>query len=474
MQATQFESCIAVTGPAALWQASSDQIVRTIDPRYCDLKFRNALGNLTGRQYARMVRIASDGWSGVQYAVEYDPGSSWELLATHFQRLHWRLRLQVVSDICEAAALWQHGPIHPLSLNLYNIVMIKDAGHWFPWLLPCPPLEYGYPCDLFGANLAVISAIAPEVIRGISFRHRAQDMYALGTLALHALGITENADAVSDEERIEAQVCGALLPGDLAASEVELFLQEVPALHDLMRVIHQYTYISPDVRPVDEEALAEACARAVATTDPVLLAKEAVSTGYSKEANEILEWGFRYFESSRAGRILAVDICEQLGDYPKALQHLEVAITLDGGWDLDDLLRRVDLRWNYLRSLPVPDPNTPDSEGDLLLQDLDLLKQIPAGMLSSRNYPWLLTGHVLRRRGDVLGAIPEYHEAASREQADLNALWLYGEALRDAGYAVEAAQVVAEANSRIGKMYTSQMMGSNEVQVWQQQFAALL
>ena len=467
-------SCIAVTGPATLWQGSDDFIVRTIDPRYCNVKFRNTLGSLIGRQYARMVRIESEGWSGVQYAVEYHPGSSWEPLATHFQRLHWRMRLQVVCDICEAVALWQHGPIHPLSLNLFNIVMIRDVGRWFPWLLPCPPLEYESPCDLFGAHPAVISATAPEVIRGISFRHRAQDMYALGTLAIHALGVNERKESATDEERIEAQVCGELLPGDLTASDVEPFLQNIPALHELIRVIHQYTYISPDVRPVDERVLAAACSRAIDATDPVLLAGECVGIGEFEDANQILEWGFKYFENTREGRLLAVDVCKQLGDFPKALQHLEIAIALDDGLSLDDLQRRIYLRREYLGSLPAPDPNAPDPEGDLLLKDIELIKQVPPALLDRPNLVALVVGYVLRRRGDVGGAIQEYYRATKQEPGDLDALWLYGDALRDAGYRQEAAQVTTEANRRINKMSTNQMLSPQEVLEWQVQFARLL
>ncbi len=473
MKGIQYNARIAVTGPATLWQAPEDRIVRTIDPRYCDEKFRVSLGNLKQRPFARMIRIECEGWSGVQYCVQYSPGSSCEPLATHFQRLHWRLRLKIVKEICDAVMLWHSGPVHPLGLNLYNVVMVKDAGRWFPWLLPCPPLDYTSPCDLFGADPTVIGAIDPEVIRGVSSIAQAQDMYALGVLAIYALGCQESLDAVTDEERIEAQVCGAFLPCDITSSDVESFLQGSEVVQQLVRVIRRYTHISPDARPKDASDLAAACVATFEATDSVRLAHALAARRKLQDAHRILEWGFKHFGNTRPGRLLAADICEQLEEFPRALQHIEVATALMSEQDPGDLVRRVHLRWKYIWTLSTPDPDGKDTEGDLLLQDLEILKRLPAPMLERRNLPYFYAGQVYRRRRDLARAVHELYQAANLEHADLFALWCYAETLRDLGHREEATQAVEEGQRRIGRMVMNQLLSPEEGREWHGKFSAL-
>jgi len=47
-----------------------------------------------------------------------------------------------------------------------NIVMLDMAGIWFPWLLPCPALQYSSPDELLELDPAVLVAISPEMVRG--------------------------------------------------------------------------------------------------------------------------------------------------------------------------------------------------------------------------------------------------------------------------------------------------------------------
>jgi hypothetical protein len=478
MEGIQLDSIIAVTGPGMLRQATraaqGDRIVRIIDPRYCDLKFRRSLANLTGRQYARMFRIENEGWLGLQYGIVYHPDSSWEPLATHFQRLHWRSRLLAVKEICDVVELWHNGPAHPLGLNLYNVVMAKDAGRWFPWLLPSPPVDYTSPCDLFGASPAIISATAPEVIRGVRSQPQAQDMYALGTLAIYALGCKEAPEAVDNSGRIEAQVCGAYLTCELKASDVEPFLQDSEALHRLVRVIQRYTYISPDARPNNANDLAAACMAAFEATDPKALANLQIRQHNLNGAHSLLEWGFKNFGEDREGRLLATNICEALENFPQALKHLEVAGSLLEGLDLDDLQRRVELRSKYLQTLTAPAPGSSDSEGDLLLRDVELLKKLPPQALSRRNMPYLSAALVYRRRQNLELSAQELYTATDIERSDMHALWLYGECLRDLGDSMSVAQVVAEAQRRIALMTMNHLMAQEDAHQWQKRFALLL
>ena len=481
---------MARTERGELWvmagRHSGTRILRIVEPRFCDLDFRRSVLNLRGRQYPRTLPVVGEGWIKDRYYIEYLADSPYETLEAHFERIHWRLRLLVIQQICEVLPQWNSCPTRPLGLNARNIVMVKTAGRWLPWLLAAPPLKFASPCDLFGCDSGVLASLAPEIIRGVPFDERAQDSYALGHLALRALGCRELSSLLTDEERIEAQVCASLINSELKASEVEDFLHQEEALKQLIQVARHYTQPKPVARPMGADRLKEACAKAFDSTDPLVLATDMVKRGNPNEALRRLEWGFYRLGESLDGHLLAADVCEKIEDFPKAINHLDRAISLltfllSGAKRLDAAAsarleqlyqHRFDLRWILYESLPPSPSGSADHEGDLLLQDLEMFKKLTANSLE-KNRPYMQAAEIYRRRQDLVMAANELFQAVELEPADFTALFLYGECLKDLGHQEEVIQVVQEAHRRLERMVTNEIMKEDEAQEWRQRFYTL-
>ncbi|MCP4263683.1 MAG: hypothetical protein GY774_40170 [Planctomycetes bacterium] len=469
---------IGVTERGTLWralrQSKGDRIVRIINPQFCDLRFRQSLGNLCDRQYPRMIPVVGEGWAGVHFYVEYRMDSAWETLEAYFQKLHWRMRLPVLSQICEVLTQWKSSPVHPLGLNGYSIVMVKDVGRWFPWLLPCPALPYGSACDFFGVQPSIISVLAPELIRGVHLQDHPLDSYALGTLAIYALGGKLLQLANTDEKRIEAQACSTLLQCEIKSSEIEDFLYNVESLRSLIKVIQRYTHVSTEVRPIDASELRDACMSAFDETRPGFLASLLARRQNSREALKVLQWGFDKFSENLNDRLLAADICEKLEERSQALVHLDRAVLLDDSQDLNLLWRRCRLRWLLYQSLSPLEAGEDDPEGALLLNDTIWLKSFPQSP-TDETTPYLIAASVYRRRQELTMTAKELYTAAQDiDQSDMMVLWLYGECLRDLDDRDGVNRLVDEAHRRLERMTITELMEKTEAERWCKEFDALL
>ena len=458
--------------PIATTNTVDDRIVRIVDPRFCDSRFRQSLNRLCDRPQPRMLPIVGAGFAGVHFYIEYHTDSQWETLEDSFKRIHWRLRLAVMDSICQVLPLWSNSPIHPLGLNARNIIMVNDLGHHFPWLLPCPALHYASPCDLFGCDSPIISALAPEVIRGVPFPERTQDMYALGTLAIHALGCKEAPHAVTDEELVEAQARGALLFCEIKASEIEEFLYEVESLKRLLQVIQRYAHIAPQARPLEVLELQAASHSAVEATKPGALALVCVRQQNSRGALKILQWGFDTFGDNPEERLFAANICERIEEFAEALKHLDIAVEIEPG-DLNLRWRRFELRSMFYEKLPPVTTGQPDPEGNLLLTDIELLKLFDQDS-SNRNILHKRAALIYRRRHALEMAAQELYQAAELEQSDMEALFLYGDCLREFGDSNAVTQLIQEARRRLERMVITELMQEKEAQQWHEQFDTLL
>jgi tetratricopeptide (TPR) repeat protein len=451
-------------------RSRGDRIVRIVEPRLCDRGFKQALANLRSKQYPRMLPIVGEGWFGVHYYVEYAVDSPWKTLDQYFGDLkHWRYRLEVITQLENVLDQWSPSPVHPLGLNGRNIVVLNDGGRWFPWLLPCPPVRYSSPCDLFGPD-SPISTVAPEGIRGVPFSDRATDVYALGCLAAKALGCRESPEATSDEIRVEAQARGALLMFEMSSTDVEPFIRDTEALKALNRLILRCTHTSPEARPPAHSDGRDSFTGVFAETDPVNMALGLVRQGGFHKALDILEWGFAVVGETPRGRLLAADICMQLEDLPGALRHLDRAVLLTP-YDRDLRARRCDLRWLLYSSLPALSEES-DAEGDLLLSDLEFLKAMSVDG-SHRNLLYKRAAFVYRRRKNWKMAADELYEAAQLAPSDLEALLLYAESLAALADRGGAASVVELANGRIGNMLAAQLLEEAEAREWREKFEAV-
>lgn len=483
----KLDRLLGVTERGVLWSATrqqpGDRIVRVIDPRFCDFDFRHTLSDLRGKHYSRTLRVVSDGFMGERFYIEYAADSRWETLEAHFARKHWRFRLAAIKQICQVLPQWSLAPVHPLGLHARNIVMVQTANVWFPWLLPCPALNYSSMHDLFGVDSMILTSLAPEIVRGVESDVRALDYYALGNLSMRALGMREASPATTDDELLEAQACGTLLRPDLKFSDVEEFLREHEALRHFQQTIRHYTQVAPEARPRNTTELETTCEALADATDPLNLATLCLQQGKAREALGMLSWGWKNFGENLDERLLATEISEKLEDFPLALTHMDRSIEmLDAtGLAATDIyemrlqlcLKRCDLRWALYKDLPSLTNGETDAEGDRLLKDLNWLKEHGGGGRFDRNMPQMRSAFVYRRRRDILQAAREFYEAVKLEPSDVWALYSYGECLRELGDLNATAQLAQEARRRINKMETNELMDKTESELWLEKFDLL-
>jgi len=461
-------AAIGPTDRGYLWRASRnrehDRIVLTVDPRFCDERFRHALKNLRQRQHPRMLRIASEGWSGAHYYIEYEVDPPWQTLEERLAGCAgWRDRILLLGPVCDALPLWQRSPVHPLGLNLRNIVLTDHAGHELPWLLPCPAITISSPCDLFGLDSTVVAALAPEAIRDIVRLDRKQDMYALGTLVAQAAGCPESRSARDDESRIEAQARGALLGTTATGSVIDPFVHAAPQVHDLFRTVRHYRHPTPDARPHDVGELRSALA---AVTDPIALAEVFRSIDPSRALELLSSVDPGDPVQHLRGTCLAAEIHRDSGDRERLLRCLDLAVSLAP--ERIDLRRhRSEARWDLLRTTPG---DVPAAETDLLLKDLKLVRALDP---SAGTMPYLCAAEIHRRNGDPASAAKELYDALELDPTDLDALLLYAQCWMDLDDRASAAAVADAARRRISGMVRAGVISGREGQQWNDRFDGL-
>jgi len=469
----QLEATVGTTDRGSLWRATHeskhDRIVRIVEPRFCDGRFRQALTNLRQRQHSRMLEITGEGWSGGHFYIEYVVASPWRTLEERLAELaSWRDRMVLLNQVCEVLARWQSSPVHPLGLNLRNIVVMRDAGRWYPWLAPCPAITVSSPCDLFGFDSTVVAALAPEVIRGAQLDERAQDAYALGTLVAQAIGCPESRLAAADDEnRIEAQARGALLLSVAEGSRIPSFLHSTPQVQQLFQTIKHYRHTKPDARPHGATELSSAVN---AVADPIALAGTLRSADPDR-ALEVLSWAGNGDEQLAVrAAVLAAEISTEAGDPQRALPYLDQAVSLAPN-RLDLRRQRSESRWRVFKALPQGESS--DREGELLLEDLALLTD-PRLKHLDRNADSTLclrAAEVHRRRGDPAAAAAKLFEAIKMDPSNLGALLSYMQCWIELGDRDNAEQTRTEALRRIAKLEKSQMLTTREAQQWREWFA---
>ncbi|ANZ41015.1 hypothetical protein BBK82_38585 [Lentzea guizhouensis] len=241
----QLQDMLGVTDRGSLWRAH-DTVLRVVEPRFCDEAFREALTRLRHRRYPRLLEITGEGWTDGHFYVSYAVTPPWQTLEERLAGpLDWPERVALAADVCRAVELWQASPVHPLGLSLRSIVLMRHAGRWLPWLVPCPPIARPTPRDLFGLDATALAPLAPELIRGTATV--ALDGYALGTLVAQVLGPATG--TYDDEGRVEAQARGVLLSA--TGTRVPVFLHHTPQFQAVVRTIERYRHPHPQARPDD-------------------------------------------------------------------------------------------------------------------------------------------------------------------------------------------------------------------------------
>ncbi|ONI77969.1 hypothetical protein ALI144C_31720 [Actinosynnema sp. ALI-1.44] len=430
LRGVRLAASIGATDRGTLWRASRerehDRIVRVIEPRFCDGRFRQALSTLRQRGHDRMLGVASEGWSDGRYYVEYSVHAAWRSLAEWLGKpADWWERLAVLGDVCEAVAHWQRSPLHPLGMTLHSVVVVGRPGEARTWLVPCPSMTVTSPCDLFGVDATVVATLAPETIRGAQFDDRAQDAYALGTLAAQVLGCQPARLAADDDEhQLEAQARGVLLRSTVIGSDIPEFLHATPQVERLFAAIRRYRHLKPDVRPRDAQELRSAIA---AVTEPLWLAGQ-----------------MRVAEPATAMRVLDQALTREPDRMDLRREWCLVAegvLAQSTGRTADEIVERL------LRYLKVAaDPEDPGS--------------------------WhRRAAEIHLRRGDWQSAATQFHAATVANPSDLDALLGYAQCwigLDDPG---NARHTAAEANRRIDRLARNQLLTKWEADQWRDRFA---
>ena len=450
----RLERSLGATGRGTLWRATREpggpRIVRFIGQQFTDGQFKQSLAVLRQREHPRMAPIAGLGYSGPHYYLEYEVDADCETLEQRMKALpHWRDRLLLLREVCEVLPQWLAGPVRPLGLNMRDIVVRRIGGRWHPWLLPCPPVAQDSPRDLLGLDRHVLATIAPEAIRGVGLDPRAQDWYALGTLAALAAGCAPGEptgdDAVTDQAR------NTLLRPAAGRSELPSYLDGADEVRGLFAAVQRYRYADPGARPADAGALTAALD---AVTDVLALA--AGRRGHPGQAVEMLSWmrpgeGASYL----SGLVLAAELSLELGDPARARDLTGELLDVMPGY-----LPAVRLRAEALWQLA---PETQEA-GRELSAALVLLKQDPeAGAM-----PFRRAAELYRRWGNPARAADELYEACEADWSDFESLLLYRECWLEMGDQQNAGAVSAEAHHRVDRM--KNVLTEAEVKWWHEAF----
>jgi hypothetical protein len=415
---------IGPTDRGVLWRAARHgddaRIVRFVDPRFCDERFRLALKNLREHPCAGALGIVGEGWSGAHYFIEYAVAPDWLTMEEFFAATahRWYARLPVLVRVCDALTTWQRSRMLPLGVNVRNIGLAGDGA---PTLVPCPPVTLSSARDLFGLDAPVLAATAPETVRGVQLNPYAEDCYALGVLVAQALGFPTTAAVVDDESRVEAQARGALLLAALDRSTVDTFLRDTPPLRRLLQTVDRYRHSVPDARPPDAGAM-RAALEPVA--DPVALAKALRAAG-SDSALEVLTRSFDYSAAYAIRcREEAAAICREDGNWAAAVAHLDEAIVLAPN-QLSLREGRCEALWRLFAAAPdhVFEP------ADRLLDDIAFLTRLAgrddvAGLRSR-------AAAVHRSRGDHHEEAAELYAASRADPENVGLLVAYLRCLID-------------------------------------------
>jgi hypothetical protein len=462
-------AAIGPTDRGTLWRATKhyehDRIVRLVDARFCDERFREALRHLRERHYPQALEIVAEGWSGADYALEYAVHRPLWTLGELLRRCpHWTGRLYLLWRLCDSFGQWQRDPLLSVGMGLHNIVVTDDTDEPQPWLLPCPAVRLSAPNDLFGTDPTVLSAIAPETVRGVPLNQRAQDRYALGTLAALALGCWPSRLVHDDGERVEAQARGALLLPTESRSEVEPFLRGTPQVAQLFSTIKHYRHTLPEARPAGVGQLRSALAAVTELRDLA----ESLERDDPDGAVEVLCWAGDRDEGYLVdclGR--AAKICVRHGRVAAAMDHLDRAVALAP--DHFDLRRlRAEARWALLTATPdgVTDAGLYDLVADLVFVDRRAPEPDPVHLQRA--------AEAYRRLGDPYAEVEALYTALEIDGGNVDVLFRYGECLKELRRCPEAAAVAGVAKARLDTLTEIGRYTKEERNRWHAKFDTLL
>ncbi|MCY1139634.1 hypothetical protein OWR29_16665 [Actinoplanes sp. Pm04-4] len=437
-----------------------DRLVRVLDPRQCDERFRTALAEIRGREWPDTLPILTHGPAGDGYRIEYAADGILTLAEAFEAVTHWSGRLILVADVCEAVDVWHRGRAAGLGLDAHTVVVKSGSGGIR--LAPCPPVRPASPLDLSDVDPGALAAVAPEAVRGLPAHQRAEDVYALGTLAALALGIRPEASG-DGPGRVERQARGVLLKVSATATVVEPFLHTSQRLEALLTTIRRCRNDSVDARPTDGAGLRRAL---LAMADLTGLAEEVWLAGDPAGARSVLSRTGPGFRSDW----LAARIATAEGDGATAFEQYRRAVeTAPTQYRLRQ--QRFDDMWALWQAAADPPPEWARA----LLDDLAFLR--PFGELPPAEL-WLREAEVHERAGTdgLYRAARALYEATIREPDSFAVLLRYARCQRrisevegraDAAEVDKIRQVVSK---RLDTMLRIKAISREEAQRWRTQF----
>jgi Tfp pilus assembly protein PilF len=247
------------------------------------------------------------------------------------------------------------------------------------------------------------------------------------------------------------------------ATAIEPFLQPLTEVIGLAGLAARYTQLDFVARPTTPAQLALACDAAFAATEPLRLAQQLFQSARSHDALKVVDWGLATFKPSLQLHLLGASIAEKLEDFGRATEYLDGAIMLKPT-DLGLRFRRCDLRWWVYRHRPGPTPPRLDAEGEALLQDLEICKQLRTDRHASE--PYVRRAFVFRQSGNLNAAAEELYQATELEQSDIAVVYEYAKVLAELKQPELVRAALAEGIKRADLMVKAGMMEKSEAQTW--------
>lgn len=479
--------------------ARRDWCLRRMVPAFlADREFRNAVASLSAAVSGpdappRMLPISSSGSVGDHYCLEYRLPAIADSVPGFFAGAHWLRRLAFVKRIFDTYEQMRAKLPLPVGLHAGRVVACHVNGRWEAQLALCPPLTRSSPYQLIETNPFVLSAIAPERLRGGGNIGQQEDVYAAGVLVRQALGAHPRPE-LTGGEAVEAQARSVFLTASPGSPDVEPVLRQIPLVRQrierLEEVLARCVCLLPEARPADLKDLSDACTEVLKIDDSAAFAARLESEANPQDALRFADWSIATGRDGPELRELAARLSRQLSTPSRELSHLERLLTYRPG-DAAAIRRRLELRYEaYLERVTAPD-EAHDPEGNWMLNELARLIP-PDGMpleeeqRKQAKEDRLKVAMIHGRRGNLRLRARALYDLISLDYKDTELLLLYGLSLREIGgqpgisqadrARVEAnlADLMKVAEFRLHKLQDAEILDADDVKTWVERFKSLL
>lgn len=418
---------------------------RILDATKADREFRHSVEDLQSRirksNPSGVLPIQNHGQADDYYYIDYKLDGTMQTLPEYFLMAFWLDRLQLAKEILDYYDTWRKMMTAPIGLHAGSLVVCQTGtARYEPRLVPCPPVPSVSAYELLQADPALLSAIAPERIRGMPMTGLHEDIYAAGDLLLQAMGWQQRRGC-SPADSVEMQACGLLLEKNENVLAADTVLRQIhlaqARLADLEKAAQSARHFSPLARPSNFDGLIQVCSEVLAFSHAIAFTKQILANGKTSDALNFLEWCITVSKRNDEDvHRLAADISRDLHLSVKELQHVE-AVLHQSPRDTEMAQRRWRLRYDAYMNRDLPADVNKDSEGLWLLNEAYRLRPHETSPplleqeIEKKKEYWTCVAMIHSRRGELYKRIQALYELSKLEYKDVESLLLYGLAMRE-------------------------------------------